>query len=402
MPLALKVGRPSAREIAGIRLMAFGPSTLGEDLFKLASRFAPAALVPPVVGPNDIMRMGYSGGTTGKPKALPSCQRTAVVTLQIMLSDWEWPNPPHVLSCAPLSHAGGAMFMPALLRGGTMLVLPGFEPVAVMQAIERYRINCMLLVPTMIYALLDHPRLNEFDLSSLQTVFYGASAISPARLKEAIERIGRVFCQFYGQAEAPMAITMLRKSEHDVSDLRRLASCGRPSPWVRVQLQDVQGQRLRRRAGRDLRARSAGDGRLSRFAADERGLSRWLAAYRRCRGARSGWVPAHRGSYQGHDRLRWLQHLSARDRGHHRGTCCCLAGSGDRRGGQKMGRSGQGAGGIETRSERDRRAADCNGRRSQGLVSSAEDGRVSRSIPQTAVGKPDKKALRARYAQPER
>jgi fatty-acyl-CoA synthase len=122
-----------------------------------------------------------------------------------------------------------------------MVVQPGFEPVAVMETIERYRINCMMLVPTMIYALLDHPRFGEFDLSSLETVFYGASAISPARLKEAIERIGPVFQQFYGQAEAPMALTILRKAEHDVTDMRRLASCGRPTPWVNLALLDSEG-----------------------------------------------------------------------------------------------------------------------------------------------------------------
>ena len=110
-----------------------------------------------------------------------------------------------------------------------------------MQAIQEYRINCMLLVPTMIYALLDHPRFGEFDLSSLETVFYGASAISPARLREAIERIGPVFAQFYGQAEAPMCITYLRKADHDVDDLRRLASCGKPTPYIRLQLQDAEG-----------------------------------------------------------------------------------------------------------------------------------------------------------------
>jgi fatty-acyl-CoA synthase len=120
-------------------------------------------------------------------------------------------------------------------------VLNGFEPVKVMQAIQDYRINCMLLVPTMIYALLDCPRLGEFDLSSLETVFYGASSISPARLKEAIERIGPVFAQFYGQAEAPMAITYFRKADHDPNDLKRLASCGKPSPWVRVELMDADG-----------------------------------------------------------------------------------------------------------------------------------------------------------------
>lgn len=133
------------------------------------------------------------------------------------------------------------MFMPALLRGGTFLILPRFDPLQVLQMIEEHRINCMMLVPTMIYALLDHPRFDEFDLSSLETVFYGASAISPARLKEAIERVGPVFAQFYGQAEAPMVLTYMAKADHDVNDMQRLASCGRPSPYVRLELLDADG-----------------------------------------------------------------------------------------------------------------------------------------------------------------
>jgi len=225
-----------AQRSPGMRLAAFGSSPLAEDLCKRAASFKPAALVAPKVGPSDVMRLGYSGGTTGKPKSLASVQRTGLATLSIMLAEWEWPNPPRVLSCTPLSHAGAALFLPTLLKNGTLLVLPKFDAVAVMQAIQDYRINCVMLVPTMIYALLDHPRFDEFDLSSLETVFYGASAIAPARLREAIERIGPVFFQFYGQAEAPMSVTVLRKAEHDVNDLRRLASCGRPVPWVHVEL----------------------------------------------------------------------------------------------------------------------------------------------------------------------
>lgn len=219
-----------------LKLIAFGQSPLAEDLSQLAQSFTPLPLIAPRVGPHDVMRLGYSGGTTGKPKSLASVQRTGLATVQIMMSEWEWPNPPRFLSCTPLSHAGAAMFLPILLKGGTMLVLPSFDPAKVMQTIQDERINCIMLVPTMIYALLDHPRFDEFDLSSLETVFYGASAISAPRLKEAIERIGPVFFQFYGQAEAPMGITHMRRAEHDVNDLRRLASCGRPSPWIQLEL----------------------------------------------------------------------------------------------------------------------------------------------------------------------
>lgn len=228
-----------AADAPGVALLALGESPHAADIFALAARRVPGKLIPPREDAHAIMRLGYSGGTTGKPKAIPSCARSGAYTGFLMQSEWEWPNPPRILTCSPLTHAGAAMFMPALLRGGVLMVMDGFDPVKVMQAIEDHRINCMLMAPTMIYALLDCPQLGEFDLSSLETVFYGASAISPARLKEAIERIGPVFAQFYGQAEAPMAITYFRKADHDVNDLQRLASCGKPSPYIRVELLDA-------------------------------------------------------------------------------------------------------------------------------------------------------------------
>ncbi len=227
-----------AKELPKLKLLALGASPLAQDLIKLAKTFAPKPLVAPKIDGSTILRFSYSGGTTGKPKALPGTARSALTTFQIMLAEWEWPKEPRVLSCAPLSHAGGAMILPTLIKQGTLMIQPGFDPVAVMEAIQKYKITCMMMVPTMIYALLDHPRFKEFDLSSLETVFYGASAISPVRLKEAIEKIGPVFFQFYGQAEAPMTLTVMRKAEHDVNDLKRLASCGRPVPWIRLALLD--------------------------------------------------------------------------------------------------------------------------------------------------------------------
>jgi fatty-acyl-CoA synthase len=225
-----------ASGVDGLRLAGLGPSAFAPDLCAVAAEFAPAPLTAPQVGPDDITHLAYSGGTTGKPKSMAATQRVGLEIYRIMLAEWEWPLPPRVLSCAPLSHAGGTMFIPTLLKGGTMMVLPRFDPLEVLQAVQDHGINCMMLVPTMIYALLDHPRFDEFDLSSLETVFYGASPISPARLREAIQRIGPVFFQFYGQAEAAMSICVLRKSEHDVNDLGRLASCGRPVPWIHVAL----------------------------------------------------------------------------------------------------------------------------------------------------------------------
>ncbi|NML92682.1 AMP-binding protein [Novosphingobium olei] len=217
-------------------VLSLGHGESGQDLLALARQYTPGPLVPPVMDPGTITRLSYSGGTTGKPKAIPGNPRTGGTALSIMMSEWEWPIEPRVLAVVPLSHAGGSLFGPTLLKHGTMVVLPAFEPGAVLAAIEKYKITCTMLVPTMIYALLDHPDFDKYDLSSLETIFYGASLMSPARLKEGIERLGKVFFQFYGQAEAPMTVSVLRRSEHDPDNPLRLASCGRPVPYVDVAL----------------------------------------------------------------------------------------------------------------------------------------------------------------------
>ena len=198
----------------------------------------------PIVDAEDLAGISYSGGTTGKPKGIMSTYRGGTAMTAIQLGEWQWPDEVRFLICTPLSHAGAAFFTPTLLKGGSLTVLPGFDPETFMQTIETHRITATMLVPTMIYVLLDHPKFDQYDLSSLQTVFYGASAASPTRLAEAVRRMGPIFFQFYGQAECPMAITSLRKEDHDPENLERLASCGRPTPWVHVALLDDDGNEV--------------------------------------------------------------------------------------------------------------------------------------------------------------
>jgi fatty-acyl-CoA synthase len=223
------------------RLLSYGEADVGEDLTALAAMFSPRPLVAPPVGAEDLSAIAYTGGTTGTPKGVMNTYRGSATMAQIMVSELQWPDDVRHLVCTPLSHAGSSFFVPVQLQGGALFVLPTFDAGAVLEAIERHRITTTMLVPSMIYALLDHPRFDETDLSSLQTVFYGASAMSPARLREAIGKLGQIFVQFYGQTEAPMTVCVLRKEEHDVDDLDRLATCGRPVPWIRVALLDDDG-----------------------------------------------------------------------------------------------------------------------------------------------------------------
>lgn len=119
-----------------------------------------------------------------------------------------------------------------------MHLMNGFDPAAVLEVIERERITFTLFVPTMIYALLDHPDLDERDTSSLEYVLYGASPMSESRLREGLERIGPVFAQLYGQTEC-YPISILSREDHQ--DPSRLLSCGKPVQSVDVRILDPMG-----------------------------------------------------------------------------------------------------------------------------------------------------------------
>ena len=238
--MALKDRVPSLK-----RVLALAPTDNAEDVPTAAARFGPRRLraVEPL-DPETEYSVAYTGGTTGQPKGVVGTCRSMSSMTTIQMAEWQWPDDLRFLCCTPLSHAGAAFFVPTLLRGGSLYVLPYFDPERVIETIKEHRITGTMLVPTMIYVLMDHPRFNPDDLSSLEVLYYGAAAMSPSRLAEGIERLGPVFFQFYGQAECPMTITVLRTEEHVAGDPGRLASCGRPVPWLDVALLDDEGQEV--------------------------------------------------------------------------------------------------------------------------------------------------------------
>ena len=209
------------------------------DLNAEAAKYSPKPLVAADLPPDHIGGMAYTGGTTGKPKGVIGTVQSITTMTTIQLAEWEWPERPKFLMCTPLSHAGAAFFVPTIVKGGEMVVLSKFDPAEVLRVIEEQKITATMLVPSMIYALMDHPDSHTRDLSSLETVYYGASAMNPVRLAEAIRRFGPIFAQYYGQSEAPMVITYLAKGDHDE---KRLTSCGRPTLFARTALLGEDGK----------------------------------------------------------------------------------------------------------------------------------------------------------------
>lgn len=229
-------GRELARACPELRrVFSIGPSDFAQDLCVLAADASDADLEVEAQQ-DDIWTIMYTGGTTGRPKGVVHSHRTAVTGALLQLAEWEWPADCRFLAATPVSHVAAGMIPPTLLRGGTVFLERGFDPGRFLALIEAERITATFLVPTMLYRLLDHPEIEAFDLSSLQTVIYGAAPMSPARLEQALKVFGPVFCQLYAQSECPCSITYLRKSEHDPDRPDRLASCGSPVAGVRVAL----------------------------------------------------------------------------------------------------------------------------------------------------------------------
>ncbi len=226
-------GEIAARTSATVRaVLTLGPADYGRDLAALATE-AGAATARDVARPDDIATLNYTGGTTGKSKgALRNHAQNAGYATAI-LADFEIPVAPRYLVIAPMSHVAGTKILPTLMLGGTVHLMKGFDPKAVLDTIARERINVTLLVPTMIYVLLDHPDLDRTDLSSLELLMYGASPMSPTRLVEGLKRIGPVFSQLYGQTEC-YPVSVLRKADHDPARPELFASCGFPISSVAV------------------------------------------------------------------------------------------------------------------------------------------------------------------------
>ncbi len=221
-------------------VFTLGPAGYGADLLQ-AVEAAGSATARCFAGPEDIATLNYTGGTTGKSKGALRHHREYSGFANAILADFEIPDTPSYLTVAPISHVAGTKVLPTLMRGGTVHMLKGFDPEAVFKTIERERINFTLFVPTMIYVMLDHPALAKTDLSSLELLLYGASAMSPSRLVEGIERIGPVFSQLYGQTEC-YPVSVLRKADHDPRTPEMFLSCGFPISACEVRILDDNDQ----------------------------------------------------------------------------------------------------------------------------------------------------------------
>ncbi|HYK24869.1 MAG TPA: AMP-binding protein, partial [Steroidobacteraceae bacterium] len=214
---AIAKGAPAPRLIA----LPNAPGAEGETELPSADDLANAcpSTDPPVnVNPQSPCVIMYTSGTTGFPKGVLVSHATYFKMYLATAIDTRMRHDDVYLMAVPMFHAAGLNMAlhQSLFMGSTGIIHRGsFDPEAIFPLIEKYRITLAILVPTTLAMLAFHPRVGEFDLSSLDKIFYGSMPITPPILAKAREIFPRSnFNQLYGSTEAGM-VSALRSEDHE-------------------------------------------------------------------------------------------------------------------------------------------------------------------------------------------
>lgn len=186
---------------------------------------------------DDLLRLSYTGGTTGMPKGARHTHGTLAMDMLAHLVAFEISDAEEMLLMTPLPHTAGYVHLAGLIQGVHFTVTRGFDAGIFLRTVDEQPVSWTFLVPTMIYRTLDHADLEVRDVSGLDTVLYGAAPITPERLEEALDIFGDVFIQAYGQTEMPDVGMVLPKADHVIGE-GQIESCGKPATMVDAEIAD--------------------------------------------------------------------------------------------------------------------------------------------------------------------
>ncbi|MYW19913.1 AMP-binding protein, partial [Streptomyces sp. SID2955] len=221
-------------------VLVLGPTETGEDLLALAAAQSDEPFVSQAQA-DDICAIRHTGGTTGHPKGICTTYRQVQAQRTARPLDNNAASSYRQLVATTIAHAAGMLTDAVLEASGAVVLFDEFEAGQVLETIERERITHLWLLPPLLYQLLDHPRMEHTDTSTLRQVLYGGCQASPARLADAVRRLGPVLMQGYGQNEAGL-ISVLSPEGHARPE--RLRSAGKILDGVEVAIRDADGNTL--------------------------------------------------------------------------------------------------------------------------------------------------------------
>jgi fatty-acyl-CoA synthase len=198
------------------------------------SRFTAAISEPPTTDPASLAWLFYTSGTTGRSKGAMLSHRNLIAMAVAHLADFDSADEnASLVHGAPMSHGSGLYIAPYVLRGARQVIPASgaFDPAEFLDLCEVHPGCSTFLAPTMVQRLVQTGRERP---RHLRTVIYGGGPMYIDSLKKALAAFGPIFTQLYGQGEAPMTITGLRRDDHLGADDAVLGSVGYPRSGVAV------------------------------------------------------------------------------------------------------------------------------------------------------------------------
>ncbi|MBT2550505.1 o-succinylbenzoate--CoA ligase [Arthrobacter sp. ISL-65] len=180
----------------------------------------------------------YTSGTTGNPKGALLTHGNITWNCINVITDFDFCSTDVALMISPMFHVASLDMgvLPTLLKGGTVILEPRFDPQRTLQLIERHRVTTISGVPTTYQMLCEHPEWPTSDITSLNKLTCGGSAVPP-RVLEAYEARGLRFSNGYGMTEtAPGATTLPASRSRD-----KAGSSGLPHFFTEVRIADPVG-----------------------------------------------------------------------------------------------------------------------------------------------------------------
>jgi acyl-CoA synthetase (AMP-forming)/AMP-acid ligase II len=189
-----------------------------------------------------------TGGTTGPSKGAVHTHRSLEMMGLALATEFSVSADSRHLVVAPLTHAAGLLVLGFAVQGCASIILPGFDPEAVLSLIEKEKVTHLFLPPTAVYALMAHPKTKQTDFSSLKCFIVGAAPIAPEKFKEAVRVFGPVMFEGFGQTETLIPILVKRPADYlkndGTFDEDAVRAAGKAVGVVRVGIMDPEGNLL--------------------------------------------------------------------------------------------------------------------------------------------------------------
>lgn len=199
---------------------------------------------------DDLFAIIYTGGTTGRPKGVATSVANQIANTLAVTPINDFDEDIVYLHNSPLFHTSGSGRLLAVVSNLALnIILPRFEPAAVLRAIERHRVTHIILVPTMLNRLLNCPEFGQTDTSSLTHCVYGASIMPEAVLRRALVALPNVgFVQSYGMTELSPTATFLAPKYHVLEgpNAGRIKSIGRALMTAEIRIADPEDREVPR------------------------------------------------------------------------------------------------------------------------------------------------------------